>query len=265
MDYCQTKGRIFNIQRYCIHDGEGIRTIVFFKGCYLRCRWCCNPESQNYDVEFMKMRGGNTLETVGRDVTVAEVMAIVEKDRPYYRRSDGGLTLSGGEALRQPDFARDLLRAAKEAGFQTAMESTALADFEVIMTILPFLDVYLLDIKHMDPVKHEQFTGRRNDRILENAAGIAASGMTRVIIRVPVIPGFNATTEDIKAIAEFAVTLRGVDEMHLLPYHRFGEGKYAALGRTYEMEGVESPSAELMETLKAAVSSTGLPKCRIGG
>ena len=121
MDYKKTKGRIFDIQRFSIHDGNGIRTIVFLKGCVLRCRWCCNPESQEYDIQTMMVQGKPKI--IGQDITVEEVMETVEKDRPYYRRSGGGLTLSGGESLCQPEFARDLLRAAKEVGINTAMES----------------------------------------------------------------------------------------------------------------------------------------------
>ena len=121
MDYKKTKGRIFDIQRFSIHDGNGIRTIVFLKGCVLRCRWCCNPESQEYDIQTMMVQGKPKI--IGQDITVEEVMETVEKDRPYYRRSGGGLTLSGGESLCQPEFARDLLRAAKEVGINTAMVS----------------------------------------------------------------------------------------------------------------------------------------------
>ena len=133
MDFLNTKGRIFDIQRYSIHDGPGIRTIVFLKGCVLRCRWCCNPESQNYDIETMIVHGKP--KTIGQDITVKEVMKTVEKDRPYYKRSGGGLTLSGGESLCQPEFARDLLRAAKENGINTAMESMGCASYETIEKI----------------------------------------------------------------------------------------------------------------------------------
>ena len=129
-DYKKTKGRIFDIQRYSIHDGNGIRTIVFLKGCVLRCRWCCNPESQEYAIQTMMVQGEPKI--IGRDVTVAEVMETVEKDRPYYRRTGGGLTLSGGESLCQPEFAAALLRAAKENGINTAMESMGCAKWEVI-------------------------------------------------------------------------------------------------------------------------------------
>lgn len=117
-DYLKTKGRIFDIQRYSIHDGNGIRTIVFLKGCVLHCRWCCNPESQSYEIETMMVQGEPKI--IGEDTTVGEVMKTVEKDRTYYRRTGGGLTLSGGESLCQPEFARDMLRAAHEAGITTA-------------------------------------------------------------------------------------------------------------------------------------------------
>ena len=229
MDYLNTKGRIFDIQRYSIHDGPGIRTIVFLKGCVLRCRWCCNPESQNYDIETMIVHGKP--KTIGQDITVKEVMKTVEKDRPYYKRSGGGLTLSGGESLCQPEFARDLLRAAKENGINTAMESMGCASYETIEKILPYLDTYLMDIKHTNPAKHKEFTGRSNELMLENAKKIAASGMTNLVIRVPVIPGFNDRVDEIESIARFAGSLPGVNKIHLLPYHRLGQDKYEGLGR----------------------------------
>ena len=163
-EYLKTKGRIFDIQRYSIHDGNGIRTIVFLKGCVLRCRWCCNPESQHYEIETMMVQGEPKV--IGEDTTVAEVMKTVEKDRTYYRRTGGGLTLSGGESLCQPKFARDLLRAAKESGITTAMESMGCAPYSTIEEILPYLDQYLLDIKHMNPEKHKEFTGRSNELML---------------------------------------------------------------------------------------------------
>ena len=133
-DLLNVQGRIFDIQRFSIHDGPGIRTIVFLKGCFLRCKWCCNPESQSYKIEYMKT--GGTQKTVGRDVTVREVMAEVEKDRSYYRKSGGGMTLSGGESLFQPEFALALLKTAKESGINTAMESTAFAPMDTIRTLL---------------------------------------------------------------------------------------------------------------------------------
>lgn len=263
MDYHQTKGRIFDIQRFSIHDGTGIRTIVFLKGCLLKCRWCCNPESQNYEIETMKVHGKDQI--IGRDVTVEEILLVVKKDRPYYRRSGGGLTLSGGESLCQPEFARDLLRGAKAAGISTAMESMGAVPYEVIEMILPYLDTYLLDIKHINAAKHKEFTGRSNELMLENARKIAASNQTELIIRVPVIPTFNETPEEIKDIAFFANQLPGVERICLLPYHRLGQDKYEGLGRAYLMRDILPPANEYMESLKQIVEASTALKCQIGG
>lgn len=262
-EYLKTRGRIFDIQRYSIHDGNGIRTIVFLKGCVLRCRWCCNPESQNYDIETMMVQGEPKV--IGEDITVGEVMKIVEKDRPYYRRTGGGLTLSGGESLCQPEFARDLLRAAQDAGITTALESMGCADYSVIESILPYLDQYLLDIKHMNPAKHKEFTGRSNELMLENAKKIAASHETELSIRVPVIPGFNDTEEEIRAIAAYAKEIGNVKRMHLLPYHRLGQDKYTGLNRPYLMGDVEPPTNEKMERLLETAKNTSGLECQIGG
>ncbi len=262
-DYLKTKGRIFDIQRYSIHDGNGIRTIVFLKGCALRCRWCCNPESQSYEIQTMMVQGKPKI--MGRDVTVDEVMAIVEKDRAYYRRTGGGLTLSGGESLCQPEFATALLQAAQERGINTAMESMGYAEWEVIDGLLPYLDQYLLDIKHMNPQKHKEYTGKSNERMLENAMKIARSGKTELSIRVPVIPGFNDTPEEIRNIAAYTKKLSNVKRMHLLPYHHLGQDKYEGLGRPYLMGDVMPPENEKMDALLKIAEQTSGIECQIGG
>ncbi len=259
----QVTGRIFDIQRYSIHDGRGIRTIVFLKGCVLRCRWCCNPESQRYEIETMQTQDG--VKTIGRDVSVGEVMDVVERDRGYYRRSGGGLTLSGGEMLCQPDFALALLRESKYRGITTAVESMGCAEWGTIEKMLPYIDQYLLDVKHTDAQKHREFTGKSNELMLENARKIAESGLTELIVRVPVIPAFNATAEEIASIARFADSLPGVKELHLLPYHRLGQDKYAGLGRDYSMKDVVPPdNAFMTELLRAAERNCRL-RCQIGG
>ena len=263
MDYLDTKGRVFDVQRYSIHDGPGIRTIVFLKGCVLRCKWCCNPESQEYKIQTMKVLGEDKI--IGRDVTVREMIEEVEKDRAYYYRSGGGMTLSGGECLCQPEFAAALLRAAKERGISTAIESMACAKWETIEMILPYLDTYLMDIKHTNTEKHKEFTGRSNELMMENARKVALSGKTNLVIRVPVIPTFNDTVEEIQGIARFADTLPGVNKIHLLPYHRLGQDKYEGLGRAYPMGDIEPPSKEHMETLKKAVHVVSSLDCQIGG
>ena len=254
-------GRIFNIQRFSIHDGPGIRTIVFFKGCYMRCAWCCNPESQRYEIETLAEK--DKIKTVGYDVTVSDIMPEILSDLPYYRRSGGGVTLSGGEVLCQADFAAELLKACQEEGLHTAVESAASSSFAEIEKILPHLDLYLMDIKHMDSAKHKEYTGVGNERILENAKKIAQSGV-ELIIRTPVIPGFNDTAEDIRAISRFAASLPGVREHHLLPYHRLGMDKYQGLGRNYALKEAEPPSKEKMEYLLSVAQTSGL-KCKIGG
>ncbi|HHV51165.1 MAG TPA: glycyl-radical enzyme activating protein [Candidatus Avimonas sp.] len=261
MNYLDTVGRIFDIQKFSVHDGPGIRTIVFLKGCFLRCKWCCNPESQNHQIEQLNMNG--KVSTVGRDVTVREVMDEVLKDRPYYRRSGGGLTLSGGEALFQPDFAAALLRAAKEQGISTALESTAFAPYETIQKLLPYLDYYLLDIKHINPEKHKSFTGVSNERILENARRLAQEDM-ELIIRVPVIPTFNDTREEISEIARFAASLPGMRKIHLLPYHRLGMDKYKGLGREYLLKDLPLIPDSHMKELCEVAASFGL-NAQIGG
>ena len=256
------KGRIFNIQRFSIHDGPGIRTIVFFKGCFMRCAWCSNPESQSHEIE--ELSEGGKVKLVGRDVTVDEIMPEILADIPYYRRSGGGVTLSGGEVLCQAEFAAELLARCQSEGLHTAIESAASSPFEKIEKLLPHLDLYLMDIKHMDSLKHKEFTGASNERILENARRVCEGGACEVIIRTPIVPGFNDTAEDVRAISRFAASLSGVKEHHLLPYHRLGQDKYAGLGRNYAFKGVEPPSKEKMEYLLSVAEESGL-RCQIGG
>lgn len=255
-----TKGRIFDIQRFSVHDGPGIRTIVFLKGCFLRCAWCCNPESQEYEIQTMLQEGKQKV--VGRDVTVKEVLDEVEKDRIYFWRSGGGITLSGGEATAQPEFAHALLACAKERGINTCIETTGFAEWSVYENILPYLDTVLLDIKHTNSQKHRQFTTQPNERILENAKKMVEAG-ANVIVRVPVVPTFNATVEEISDIAEFARSI-GIKKMHLLPYHSFGADKYTGLGREYTLKEITPPANEEMLNFKAAVEKKGL-YCQIGG
>lgn len=254
------KGRIFDIQRFSVHDGPGIRTIVFLKGCFLRCAWCCNPESQEYKIETMLQEGKQKV--VGRDVTVKEVLDEVEKDRIYFWRSGGGITLSGGEATAQPEFAHALLACAKERGINTCIETTGFAEWSVYENIIPYLDTVLLDIKHVDSLKHREFTRQPNERILENAKKMVEFG-ANVIVRVPVVPTFNATHEEIEAIAEYAKSI-GIKKMHLLPYHSFGADKYTALSREYTLKHISSPANEEMLNFKALVEKKGL-YCQIGG
>lgn len=259
-DYLKARGRIFDIQRYSIHDGPGIRTIVFLKGCPLRCRWCCNPEGQEWDPNEMIVEGKPKL--YGEDITVEELMPRLITDEYYYRRSGGGITLSGGECLAQPDFAPHLLHACHDMGYTTAIETTGYQKWEIIERYLPYLDYVLMDIKHMDSAKHKEFTGVNNEIIHENAKRFAQSGVD-LTIRVPVIPTFNDTPEEIRAISEFAASLP-VQKLHLLPYHRLGQGKYDGLGREYTMRHIEPMTRAYMNGLLAEAQKSGI-YCQIGG
>ncbi len=227
----------------------------------MRCAWCCNPESQEYAIQTMVENGKEKV--VGQDVTVEEIMPEILADEYYYRRSGGGVTLSGGEFLGQHEFAAELLKTCKEYGLHTAVESTANAPWEKIAAVLPYIDLYLMDIKHMDSTKHKEYTGASNELILENAKRLSDSGVD-LIIRTPVVPGVNDTAEEIREISRFAASLVGVKEYHLLPYHRLGSDKYVGLGRNYSLEEILPPPQERMEYLLSVAEESGL-KCQIGG
>ncbi len=255
MDYMNETGRIFDIQRFSVHDGPGIRTIVFLKGCFLRCRWCCNPESQEFAVQNMVV-GGKT-KVMGEDITVDKVLREVAKDRVYYKRSGGGMTLSGGECFFQPKFMQALLCGAKDIGINTAIETTSFSPYEKIEQALPYIDYYLMDVKHMNSAKHKAFTGVENGLILENASKLARDAKN-LVIRVPVIPGFNDTEQEISDIAAFAVSLKTVEELHLLPYHRLGKDKYIGLGRDYLMGDAPLLEQVKIDSLRRTAEKSGL-------
>lgn len=237
----ESEGTIFNIQRYSIHDGPGIRTIVFFKGCPLRCPWCANPESQNAMPEYMET------ELIGSSVTVGNILSVIEKDLPFYRRSGGGVTLSGGEPAMQPEFAADLLCECKKREINTLIETCGYQKWESFEPVITHTDYVYLDIKIMDPEKHRQVTGISNTLIHENARAMAER-VSELTIRVPVIPGYNDDLENLQKTVSFASEI-GAIEVQLLPYHRLGEVKYAKLGREYILKGVKEPDRdEIRET-----------------
>lgn len=261
MDFNDVKGRIFDIQRFSVHDGPGIRTIIFLKGCMFRCKWCCNPEGQNFEIEKLLSNGKEKI--VGRDITAGEVVDIIARDDNYYRRSGGGVTLSGGEALLQPEFAKAIFALCKMRGINTAIETTGAVSFDKISDVLPYIDYFLMDIKHMNSKKHKAFTGQGNERVLENAVRISEKARS-YSVRVPVIPTFNDTPEEIKEIAKFAASLPNVDKMHLLPYHRLGQDKYTGLSREYELSHLIPPdNAKMAELLREAQKH--FSNCVIGG
>ena len=296
-------GTVFDMQRFSLHDGPGIRTIVFLKGCPLHCRWCSNPESQNSSPIVMYKKSdcfkcgrcisvckvgaisfdnethinrekctgcgectnvcpSGALVLKGKTITIQQAIKELKKDATIFRRSGGGVTLSGGEPLVQHDFASQLLLACKSQGWSTAIETTGFGSSEAIEKVIPYVDTVLLDIKHIDPYTHKKFTGISNEVILKNAKRI--SQITKTVVRVPIIPGFNYSYKDIEDIAKFVKTLNNVDTIHLLPYHTFGENKYDLLGIEYTLDGLKRLSKEDLNEHKKIVESYGI-KCIIGG
>jgi pyruvate formate lyase activating enzyme len=303
VDY-KAKGIVFDIQRFSIHDGPGIRTIVFLKGCPMSCLWCSNPESQKLEPEIMRQQeqciycgrcaGVCPAEAIspkapgvidrekcigcgecasicptgalvlkGETKTVEQVVREVAKDAITYRKSGGGVTLSGGEPLVQWQFAVELLKAFKSQGWHTAMETNGIGSDEAIEAVFPHVDLVLLDIKAMDALKHKDFTGVLPDRVHRNAQRI--SQIAKVTVRVPTIPGFNANDQEFNKIAEFAKTLNNVDAIHILPYHTYGSNKYEMLDVEYPLGfDVKPLEPHDVEGLRKIVESHGL-RCQIGG
>ena len=291
----EVTGTVFNIQRFSVHDGPGIRTVVFIKGCSLRCIWCSNPESLSRklqlgvypercigtdkcgvclevapDIEKLIVKDHkviglstekpedylpcaevcptNALKVWGSKSTVGEVMKEVLSDREFYEESGGGLTLSGGEAFIQPRFAVELLKAAHAEGINTCVETALNYNAEVLEQALPYVDLALCDLKHMDPEAHKRFTGVSNVRILNNLKFVVASG-TPVVIRIPVVPEHNGTEENLRETARFITgELDGrVKQVQLLPFRKLGREKYASLGMPYPMEDFDAPEREVWE------------------
>lgn len=238
-------GIVFNIQHFSIHDGPGIRTTVFLKGCPLRCPWCANPESQKKQPEQMLKADGQTYETVGEVKTVDMVIEEVLKDVDFYEESGGGLTLSGGEIFAQYEFAKAILKAAKEKGLHTAIETTAYAKHEQFVDLIQYVDFIYTDLKHYNQLRHRKMTGVANELIIKNIHYAFEIGK-EIVLRIPVIPNFNDSLEDAQAFSELFNQLQ-INEVQLLPFHQFGENKYKLLGRDYQMAEVPAYHPEDLE------------------
>ncbi|MEX0986148.1 MAG: glycyl-radical enzyme activating protein [Bacteroidales bacterium] len=261
---------IFDIKRFALHDGPGIRTTVFFKGCPLHCLWCHNPEShstmpesyrtnRNVDgkeVSMARIYG----KKVGSDALLGELM----RDMVFFEESGGGVTLSGGEPLMQHDSVIRLLVELGKKGIHRAVDTSGYSSTEHLLMVAEHTDLFLYDLKIMDPLEHKKYTGVDNRLILENADILLKLG-NRVVFRIPVIPGINDTDEELAAFKKFLTLRRKMFmEVNLLPYHRTGSGKYRRMDLEYEGEGIEEPSATKMNHLKTAFENCGI-NVSVGG
>ena len=259
------EGTIFKIKKYALHDGPGIRTTVFFKGCPLSCRWCHNPEGLDPRPQTMSRltSSGEIHETVGTVIGVDALIKEIEKDVLFYDESGGGVTFSGGEPLAQPQFLEALLAACNRLEIHAALDTSGFAPAEVLDPIVPRLQLVLFDIKIMDAKQHRRYTGVSNWGILQNLKRIAGS-RTPVRIRVPLIPGITDGDDNIKAILRFAGALKTIQGVDLLPFHRIGGEKYRRLGMTDSTATVAPPEPEHVAAIRRRFESAGFT-VSIGG
>ena len=295
----EVKGLIFNIQKFSIHDGPGVRTTVFLKGCPLQCKWCSNPESQlsrvqvmyhrencvhckkcvhtcpesavtvaedgRIHIDFRKCSGcltciqgcpGRALTNEGEYKTVDDVLDVCMQDIDFYEESGGGVTISGGEGMVQPDFAEALIRRLKEKGVHTAIETTGCVRPEVFHRLAPLFDLLLFDVKHHDAEKHREGTGVGTDLIHRNLRWAYEQGLS-VLPRIPVIPDFNADLTNAEGIAALLREI-GLTRVQLLPFHQMGERKYEFLNREYAMTGVKALHAEDLASYQKVFLDQGI-------
>jgi pyruvate formate lyase activating enzyme len=300
------RGLIYNLQRFAIHDGPGIRTLVYMKGCPLECLWCSTPQTQKMGLEILynevkcrkcrrcvevcplnlitlsKDKGveidralctncGRCFETcpnqalglLGSYMTVAELFREVDKDSPFYRRSNGGVTVGGGEPTMQYKFVAEFLKKCKQRYIHTAMETCGYVGGEHLEKLLKHLDLVYFDIKHMDAQVHKDFTGASNELILENAR--RACARRPMIVRIPLVPGLNDSDDNILDTAVFARKLgKNLKRIELLPYHKFGTQTYGRMGREYRLVDVKPPSDDHLRRLQKMIESCGV-STQIGG
>jgi pyruvate formate lyase activating enzyme len=298
-------GLVFNIQKYSLEDGPGIRATVFLKGCPLRCAWCHNPEGISPRREIIVLEGrcfgcgqcrsacpfGDSIpgqgalparhrrcvscgacvaacpagarRWAGEQMTVSQILDAVWQDRIFFEESGGGVTFSGGEPLLQFEFLRACLEACRARGLRTAVDTCGLARPEHLLAVAPLADLFLYDLKLMDPARHQHYTGAPNGVILENLRALGQVHR-QIWVRVPIIPGVNDDAPGLQAIARFAAAIPGVRQVNILPFHRTGLPKLARLGQTNSLAEVQPPSAEVMAAALAIFQNAGLD-ARMGG
>lgn len=305
-DNLERKAVIFNVQRFNTFDGPGVRTLIFFQGCPLRCKWCSNPEglerrprvmfkedfcthcgrcaevcpvgihsidssthkhSVNRNIKCIGCRKceevclEKALSIVGEEKTISELFELVEEDRGFYQMSGGGVTLGGGEVTSQPEAAASLLETCKRQGINTAIETCGYCTPDVLKKIAPHVDTFLFDIKHIDSERHYQWTGVRNEMILENVKYLLGSNKN-VKIRMPLLKGVNDRKEDIEGIVNLLQQYQDYDNfkgIDLLPYHKMGVNKYKQLGMEYQIKDDPALSEEELDQIEGWISQYGVP------
>lgn len=264
------QGIVFDIKRFAIHDGPGIRTTIFLKGCPLKCYWCHNPESISPEIftyEKKVVLDGKTFtqaESVGKYYTVDELMKQILRDRSFMEESQGGVTFSGGEPTMQAGFLEEMLRECNKEGIHTCLDTCGYTSQLVFQKLLPLTQLVLFDLKHIDNEKHAQGTGLPNKQILENLNYILSQGK-KVRIRIPVIPGYNFYVEDITVIARALTSFTGnIEQIDLLPFHSIASNKYKRFGFSNRMNGVASLHKHELNELKAIFEQAGMT-VKIGG
>jgi len=298
-------GIIFDIKRYAIHDGPGIRTTVFFKGCPLTCPWCHNPEGIDRSPrvvyrnskcigcrECLEACPENALfegpvgirtdearckhcgscvnacpagarDLVGKTETVESLMHIIRKDVPFFDTSGGGVTFSGGEPLMQAEFLLEMLDACGQEDIHRALDTTGYTDPDTLKRVAHHTDLFLFDLKFMDPEKHRHYTGVSNEQILKNLEALACN-KNRIIIRIPLIPGINDDEDNINSFAAFIAHLPQIKTVHILPYHDFQKSKYDKFSMNYKARDVKPPSPDRVEAIRMKLAGTGL-SVEVGG
>ena len=266
------KGIVFDIKKYSIHDGPGIRTTVFFKGCPLFCWWCHNPESQRSGAEVIErinrrkcldLSYSVTNENIGREVSDGEIILEIEKDTVFYDESGGGVTFSGGEPLMQPDFLNALARACKTREIHTAIDTSGYAPSAVVKKNVQYADLILYDLKIMDDEAHKMYVGVPNKLIIENLK-LLTEMKKEVVIRFPIVPGYTDGTNNINAMIDFLRSLKTIRQVSLLAYNHLGNEKYNRLGMVNRMDMVPVPTNERMDEIRQLFQKKGF-HVTIGG